>query len=135
MRLMTKDLTEAYTEIEKKFSKAKQIAPSIIIVSNVPESSTYQHFVEKIIHEANSINKRSMVFVVLLHDNNAETADKYLGYKKFGKAIQLKTPDEEVVTMLCDKYNIPEQERASFEEKPIGQLITMLNEYSINNMA
>lgn len=135
MRLMTKDLTEAYTEIEKKFSKAKQIAPSIIIVSHVPESSTYQHFVDKITHEANSINKRSMVFVVLLHDNNAETADKYLGYKKFGKAIQLKTPDEEVVTMLCGKYNIPEQERASFEDKPIGQLITMLNEYSINNMA
>ena len=135
MRLMTKDLTEAYTEIEKKFSKAKQIAPSVIIVSHVPESSTYQHFVEKITHEANSINKRLMVFVVLLHDNNAETADKYLGYKKFGKAIQLKTPDEGVVTMLCDKYNIPEQERASFVEKPIGQLITMLNEYSINNKA
>ena len=76
-----------------------------------------------------------MVFVVLIHDNNAETSDKYLGYKKFGKAIQLKTPDEEVVTMLCDKYNIPEQERASFVEKPIGQLITMLNEYSINNKA
>lgn len=135
MRLMTKDLTEAYVEIEKKFSKAKQIAPSIVIVSHVPESSRYQHFVEKITHESNSINKRSMVFVVLIHDNNAETADKYLGYKKFGKAIQLKTPDEEVVTMLCDKYNIPEQERASFVEKPIGQLITMLNEYSINNKA
>lgn len=135
MRLMTKDLTEAYVEIEKKFSKAKQIAPSIVIVSHVPESSRYQHFVEKITHESNFINKRSMVFVVLIHDNNAETADKYLGYKKFGKAIQLKTPDEEVVTMLCDKYNIPEQERASFVEKPIGQLITMLNEYSINNKA
>lgn len=135
MRLMTKDLTEAYTEIEKKFSKAKQIAPSIIIVSHVPESSTYQHFVEKITHEANSINRRSMVFVVLIHDNNAETADKYLGYKKFGKAIQLNTPDKEVVNMLCDRYNIPEQERASFAEIPIGQLITMLNEYSINNMA
>ena len=40
-----------------------------------------------------------------------------------------------VSARICDKYNIPEQERASFVEKPIGQLITMLNEYSINNMA
>lgn len=135
MRLLSKDQTEAFAEIERKFSKAKQIAPSIVLVSHLPESSVYQQYIEKITLEANSINKRSMVFMVLIHDGSVEAANKYLGYKRFGKVVSLELPNEDIVEQLLKKYTVPTDQYSLFEGKPIGQLITMLNEYSIDNKA
>lgn len=135
MRLLSKDQAEAFAEIERKFSKAKQIAPSIVLVSHLPESSVYQQYIEKITLEANSINKRSMVFMVLIHDGSVEAANKYLGYKRFGKVVSLELPNEDIVEQLLKKYTVPTDQYSLFEGKPIGQLITMLNEYSIDNKA
>lgn len=41
-----------------------------------------------------------MVFMVLIHDGSVEAANKYLGYKRFGKVVSLELPNEDIVEQL-----------------------------------
>lgn len=135
LRLQAEQSDDISKQIEKIFSKAKQTAPSIVIISNINlvESSEIENILSRILNEIFLVNKRTMLLVVLMLEDSKELIDKYLGYKKFGKVISVPLPKESDVREVLNKAGLHEYPIEDFLGKPIAQIISCANEILIQN--
>lgn len=135
LRLQAEQSDDISKQIEKIFSKAKQTAPSIVIISNINlvESSEIENILSRILNEIFLVNKRTMLLVVLMLEDSKELIDKYLGYKKFGKVISVPMPKESDVREVLNKAGLHEYPIEDFLGKPIAQIISCANEILIQN--
>lgn len=131
IRLQSMSIEDAYGEIEKKFSKAKQIAPAVITITNVSNDDQKQ-FWAKIYNEILLVNKRTKLFVILVLDEE-KGVEKYLGYKRFGAHINLPLPTENLVKVVTEKLGVSESGIDEYANKPMGQIISEVREKIILN--
>lgn len=133
LRLQAEQSDDISKQIEKIFSKAKQTAPSIVVISNINVVESPEKFLSRIFNEISFINKRTMLIVVLILEDSKELTDGYLGYKKFGKVISVPMPTESDVREVLNKTGLQEYQIEDFLGKPIAQIISCANEMLIQN--
>lgn len=133
LRLQAEQGEDISKQIEKIFSKAKQTAPSIVVISNINVVESPEKFLLRIFNEISLVNKRTMLLVVLMFEDPKELTEKYLGYKKFGKIISVPMPMESDIREILNKTGLQEYPIEKFLGKPIAQIISYANEILIQN--
>lgn len=133
LRLQAEQNEDTSKQIERIFSKAKQTAPSIVTISNVNLVESPEKIMSRILNEISLVNKRTILFVILMLEDSKELTDKYLGYKKFGKVISIPMPTESDVRDVLNKTGLQEYPIEDFLGKPIAQIISCAIERLIQN--
>lgn len=115
-------IEDSFEKIEEFFNKAKQIAPTVLMILNADIISKDSILFDKIINEIHKLGKRHKVIVAAKVPNEESLPIRFKGYKAFEKVIDFSISSERMID-LATKQNI----NISIEEAKditIGQLIT-----------
>ena len=126
--MLSLGLADALKNIEKIFTKAKQIAPSVVLITNIGDPLNSNQYLEKIYSEISLLNKRLQLFVVLIIDGDESDAEKFIGYKKFGEIINICLPSSDKIRTITEKMFGSKISIDDYIGKPIAQIISEANE-------
>lgn len=116
-------MEESFGKIEEQFSKAKQIAPSIIMLLNADCVNPSHVLFDKITNEINKIGKRHRIIVAAKVNDMTALPERFLGYKAFENIIDFELSEKQIAEVLKEKMGIEISEE-DLKGKTIGQIIT-----------
>ena len=125
-------MEESFAKVEEVFSKAKQIAPSILMILNADHIPADSILFDKIINEIGKLGKRQRIIVAAKVENVGALPNRFVGYKAFEKVIDFTLTSEQIGRVLQNKMNVslsPEE----LKDKTIGQIITKQIEKNVLN--
>lgn len=139
----SKPQQEAFADIEEIFTKAKQVAPSVIYILNVQYAASSEIFIRKILSESANFNLRNKVLLIA-EIEGSQPIPKYLkGHKGFNKEIVFDSElSEKSLSEIYNKYGKAggiitqsfETFSPAYKDKPIGQIISELNDLVLLNL-
>jgi SpoVK/Ycf46/Vps4 family AAA+-type ATPase len=133
LNLSSKSQQEAFSEIEEIFMRAKQVAPSIIYILNAQYISG-EIFIKKILSEASKLSLYNKILVVAEIDSDRPIQQYIISHKAFVKEFDFNTPLlESDLSEIYNRYRhvAPpsfDEFLSKYQEKPIGQMISELND-------
>lgn len=121
-------------ELEDKFQKCKQIAPSIFYIENINQYSNATNFIIKLKSMLSLSQAQLKVLVVIaVEDENNTNELKLQGYQGFNQKVIFNTHSISEATMikLAKKYNLSDKESNVFKNKkiPIGVLVCEIEQH------
>ncbi|MCL1989082.1 MAG: AAA family ATPase [Firmicutes bacterium] len=105
LNLFTLGYKEAFNAIDETFLKAKQVAPSIIYISNLQNIDKADLFLHKLLNNTRQLNARHKILIIVEIDNKGDIPNNLIGYKAFQKPINFEWQPEEL-SQIFDKYNV-----------------------------
>lgn len=123
---------ESFRTIEDLFSKAKQIAPSVVMILNADRIQKESILFEILINEINKLGKRQRIIVTAKVEDIRALPPHFIGYKAFEKVIDFNLTAQQVIMAL--KSRLPTKEPIDIKDGvTIGQAITKYVETSVLN--
>jgi SpoVK/Ycf46/Vps4 family AAA+-type ATPase len=136
LNLTSLSLFDAFKEIELLFTKGKQIAPSIIHLTNLINIDSNQTIAIKILNEANQLNAHHKILFIAESDLKS-VPDFFMASGKFGKTWNFTDQmTEESLKLIYDKKI--SSSKISFDEfaksnrgKGVGRILSDIYELKI----
>lgn len=134
LKITAKPQLEAFLEIDNVFTKAKQVAPSIIYVLNsqIAESKL---LLKKIINDSAKYNFHNKVLVIVEIDSDLSSIDYLKGHKAFNTDINFNTEiAKEDLTTIYNRYQYVlsslsfDEFVSNYKNRPVGQIIIEFND-------
>lgn len=121
-------------ELEDKFQRCKQIAPSIFYIDNINQYSNAGNFIIKLKSMLSLSQAQLNVLVVLAVENENDINElKLQGYQGFNQKVIFNTHNisDEIMVKLAKKYNLSDKESSVFINKdiPIGVLVCEIEQH------
>jgi hypothetical protein len=141
LNIASKSQEEAFSYIEEIFTKAKQVAPSIIYLLNIQYISLKELVFRKIFMESLKYNIHNKVLLIIELENSIEIPQFLKGHKAFNNDIIFDSyVPENGLRQLFDeiekKYGMIlsfKEFSSTYKNKPIGQIIAEISDRVVLN--
>lgn len=127
--LVSYEASIAYQMISETISKAKQIAPSIIYVTNADKIERSEHLLLKLNNELYKLNKYVHIMTVLSVEDIGLLPQSILGYKAFDTIINVNQSKEDIERYILHTYGENISRTLNMDSiHSIGEAITTITE-------
>lgn len=103
--LVSCEASTAYQNINEIISKAKQIAPSVLYVTNADKVDAAESLLLKLNNELYKLNKYIHIITVLAVENIRLLPQSIIGYKAFNTTININQSKEHIKQYILHVYN------------------------------
>lgn len=141
LNIASQSQEDAFSHIEEIFTKAKQVAPSIIYLLNIQYIGLKELVFRKIFMESLKYNIHNKVLLVIEIENSTEIPQFLKGHKAFNNDIVFDSyvPEKELPKLfkeIEDKYGMIlslKEFTLTYKNKPIGQIISEISDRIVSN--
>ena len=123
LTLFALPIEDSFEKIEELFNKAKQIAPTVLMILNADIISQDSILFDKIINEIHKLGKRHKVIVAAKVPNEESLPIRFKGYKAFEKKIDFSISPDRMIALATKHLNI-DISLEEVKDMTIGQIIT-----------
>ena len=130
MDYLSQSLSETTIALEDKLRRCKQVAPSILYIENLlyfPQSDPLFTKIKSALSQIG--NKQPVLALLATTPNNT----KEWVTSSFGSVIEIPVSNEDDLQHLAQKYDVQLSILSPWKEKPIGEVISRIEEYLIKS--